>query len=297
MALFKLETKFFVVDISPDADASHAADSWPLQPGDIGQVHIDSPIGSDHQGIDRKVVIVEDDCTPKVDRSRQVIVRFLDELDGYEHLFHRWRIRPNGPSPVIKEPSPVEGLQTVQGPGKFGFQSRDVFVPTFTRDEQHAMALQLTLTFKEAKRSRGSSIDHVMAALNANDLERVSPAGTERRFWVFRDRIYSTTEQFTPEEVTALIVDVENRKKARIGRALNKAAQRSPASSERRLPIPDDVKMFLWQRDGGRCIKCESNRNLEFDHIIPVALGGSNTARNIQLLCEECNRAKGASLV
>jgi hypothetical protein len=26
-------------------------------------------------------------------------------------------------------------------------------------------------------------------------------------------------------------------------------------------------------------------------------MGGSNTARNLQLLCETCNRAKGASIV
>jgi MoxR-like ATPase len=64
----------------------------------------------------------------------------------------------------------------------------------------------------------------------------------------------------------------------------------------RRETIPDDVKIFVWQRDEGACVKCGSNLDLEFDHIIPVALGGSNTARNLQVLCEKCNRAKGARL-
>jgi Holliday junction resolvasome RuvABC ATP-dependent DNA helicase subunit len=64
-----------------------------------------------------------------------------------------------------------------------------------------------------------------------------------------------------------------------------------------RQPIPDDVKMFVWQRDGGHCAKCGSQENLEYDHIIPVSKGGSNTARNIQLLCERCNRSKSANIV
>jgi 5-methylcytosine-specific restriction endonuclease McrA len=50
------------------------------------------------------------------------------------------------------------------------------------------------------------------------------------------------------------------------------------------------------QRDEGRCTSCGGNQNLEFDHIIPLSMGGSNTARNLQLLCERCNRAKGGNL-
>lgn len=56
--------------------------------------------------------------------------------------------------------------------------------------------------------------------------------------------------------------------------------------------ISQEVKDLVWNRDGGKCVQCSSNARLEFDHIIPFSKGGSNTYRNIQLLCEECNRKK-----
>lgn len=64
-----------------------------------------------------------------------------------------------------------------------------------------------------------------------------------------------------------------------------------------RESIPSDVKMAVWQRDQGRCAKCGSQAKLEYDHIIPVSKGGSNAERNIQLLCEHCNRIKSANIV
>lgn len=60
--------------------------------------------------------------------------------------------------------------------------------------------------------------------------------------------------------------------------------------------IPDDVRIFVWRRDGGTCVRCGSRENLEFDHIIPIADGGSSTERNVQLLCEPCNRSKGRNI-
>lgn len=57
--------------------------------------------------------------------------------------------------------------------------------------------------------------------------------------------------------------------------------------------IPKWIKQLVWKRDGGRCAfvarddrRCEERAWLEFDHVVPWALGGSSTdAGNIRLLC------------
>ena len=56
--------------------------------------------------------------------------------------------------------------------------------------------------------------------------------------------------------------------------------------------IPQSVKDKVWNRDGGKCVQCGSNEKIEFDHIIPISKGGSNSYRNLQILCEKCNRSK-----
>ena len=63
-------------------------------------------------------------------------------------------------------------------------------------------------------------------------------------------------------------------------------------SGFKRDPIPEDVKLLVWARDGGECMRCGSKTNLHFDHIIPVAKGGGNSEANIQILCQPCNLRK-----
>lgn len=65
---------------------------------------------------------------------------------------------------------------------------------------------------------------------------------------------------------------------------------------KRRRNISTQVKREVWRRDYGKCVECGSKERLEYDHIIPFSKGGSNTARNIQLLCEDCNRKKSSNI-
>jgi hypothetical protein len=69
-----------------------------------------------------------------------------------------------------------------------------------------------------------------------------------------------------------------------------------PRRDGSRRAIPSHVRHDVWRRDSGQCVDCRSRENLEFDHIIPWSKGGADTARNLELRCQVCNRAKGAKI-
>jgi len=66
-----------------------------------------------------------------------------------------------------------------------------------------------------------------------------------------------------------------------------------PRAIENDRVIPSSVKLEVWKRDKGCCVKCGSKDNLHFDHIIPYSQGGSSKrSENIQILCGRHNLAK-----
>jgi hypothetical protein len=64
-----------------------------------------------------------------------------------------------------------------------------------------------------------------------------------------------------------------------------------------RMRIPDAVRAAVIVRDGGRCRRCGSTRNLEVDHIVAHSRGGSSEEDNLQALCRRCNRRKAGKII
>jgi hypothetical protein len=71
---------------------------------------------------------------------------------------------------------------------------------------------------------------------------------------------------------------------------------RPAGSSSRAGAIPAAVKREVWRRAGGRCEwafesgeRCDCRRRLEYDHVVPRALGGASTSDNVRLTCKGHN--------
>ena len=125
----------------------------------------------------------------------------------------------------------------------------------------------------------------------------VAVAADERRtWWMYRDRLFWEDDGLEPEEVMALALERERRRRRRIDRAVDAMGAGREAAGPRREHVPEEVRRQVFRRDGGRCAACGGEELLQFDHVIPVALGGASTAENLQLLCAPCNRDKGAGL-
>lgn len=109
--------------------------------------------------------------------------------------------------------------------------------------------------------------------------ERVPKSAAEREEIVLRVKKIVYDEEAHLASLKAAVANLE-------------AAIEYNRSGPRRDPIPEEVKLLVWARDGGACVRCGSKKELHFDHIIPVIKGGGNSEANIQVLCQACNLKK-----
>ena len=65
------------------------------------------------------------------------------------------------------------------------------------------------------------------------------------------------------------------------------------------MPVSDKVRQQIISQAGYRCEYCQTSHRLVgmppvIDHIIPLALGGSDHIANLAAACYRCNEFKGA---
>lgn len=99
--------------------------------------------------------------------------------------------------------------------------------------------------------------------------------GTDRRRW---DRLVSRLSAVGLVEVVA-------------GGA--RPAHASVVSTPR-SEVPWRIRERMMMSGKG-CARCGAQSDLTIDHIVPLAKGGTNDERNLQILCAPCNRRKGVS--
>jgi HNH endonuclease len=115
-----------------------------------------------------------------------------------------------------------------------------------------------------------------------------------RTYWLFEDRVVWEDDELESEDVLALVRERQRRADRKLERA--HAALAGEVAERRRQPIPREARLAVFKRDGGRCVECGSNFDIQYDHVIPIALGGADTVENLQILCAPCNQAKGSTL-
>ncbi len=115
-------------------------------------------------------------------------------------------------------------------------------------------------------------------------------------FLMTTDYISDNSEEIAQLKIKRLVLsedsEVERLKKEVA--ALKSISEQT--ESYTRKAIPDVVKLIVFGRDHGQCVRCGSKEKLHFDHIIPVSKGGGDSEENIQLLCGMCNLKKSDKL-
>jgi hypothetical protein len=125
------------------------------------------------------------------------------------------------------------------------------------------------------------------------------PIHIDGDYWAFKDHIYVIRSDqvglYSHEELKLSVFEAFDRERRSFERIRNKMAG-SAGGARSRPRIPEQIRVEIWRRDGGKCARCGSRENLEYDHIVPISQGGGNTVRNIELLCQQCNRSKGSDI-
>ncbi len=106
---------------------------------------------------------------------------------------------------------------------------------------------------------------------------------------IYRTKYY----EFNSNEITEYIEALKEKKGDFY---LNRSVWDSICRVERGK-VSNKMRFAIYKRDGYRCKICGRGgryyKDLEIDHIKPIAKGGKTTYNNLQTLCKNCNKLKG----
>jgi 5-methylcytosine-specific restriction endonuclease McrA len=129
------------------------------------------------------------------------------------------------------------------------------------------------------------------------------PLDKKRREFFERDVAEFEPDDY-PEHIPVEISDMGCRIFGHICPVVFNAEGFTETTEQRRTGryIPTPVKMRVARRDNYTCQESGCGKvlpdfEIEFDHIIPVAKGGSSEEHNLRVMCFEHNRSKGARQV
>ncbi|HXO22654.1 MAG TPA: HNH endonuclease signature motif containing protein [Thermoanaerobaculia bacterium] len=136
------------------------------------------------------------------------------------------------------------------------------------------------------------------SALKSGIDDNRRPLDEVRRSW-FEKQVNSFDESDYPETIPQEVLDAECSVFGHICPVVFVGEPLTETEEARRKGryIPFRVKIRVVRRDNYTCQRCGrhlKDNEVEFDHKIPIARGGSSEEHNIELTCFECNRAKSS---
>lgn len=183
-----------------------------------------------------------------------------EELRGTEDDLQYWEAA-SGPA----LPRPGESTEWYyQESNLFRVEKKDALLRL--RSARQALLSQLAALNKTA-----ANAQMVRAVLeHAVPLSNATRPDDPRGYSFFKTIVWRSTKELDSATWTRLIEDRLRREDV----VTKSVTASSAAGASGREAVPIEIRTAVWKRDAGRCVRCGSRERLEFDHIIPVALGG-----------------------
>lgn len=148
----------------------------------------------------------------------------------------------------------------------------------------------------ELKAGIEAEIERLEEALRTGIDDKRRPLDPARRR-LFEAEVTNFDATEFPDEIPVIVLDSKCKNFGHIcpvvfvGESITETAEKR----RRGRYIPFNIKMRVVRRDNYTCQECGvhlKDDEVEFDHIIPHARGGSAEEQNIRLTCFDCNRDK-----